>query len=160
MDSPKVYVGLGEPWWLQTCPWFLHMDNVWGKKPIRFISRNMFFSSENWIDILAVVSFSTTTVGSIVVARMTDYLKGHMKITIFCLLAAAGLVFTVLSLVCLGVSNIIIRLLSNRKLFRLLFLHHSWPLRYPYSSCLSWATVSANPVVLYSWSFVSRFVIL
>ena len=56
-------------------------------------------------DILAVVSFSTITVGSIVVACMTDYLKGHMKFTICCLLAAAGVVFTLLSLVCIGVSK-------------------------------------------------------
>ena len=59
--------------------------------------------SENWIDILAVVSFSITTVCSIIIARMTDYLKGHMKITIIILLAGAGVVYTLLSLVCIGV---------------------------------------------------------
>ena len=64
-----------------------------------------FVSSEAWIDMLAVVSFLVTTVGSIVVARMTDYLKGHMKITIATLIAGAGLVYTILSLVCIGVRD-------------------------------------------------------
>ena len=59
--------------------------------------------SENWIDILAVTSFSITTIGSIAVARLTDYLKSHMRIIIFILLAGAGVVYTLLSLVCIGV---------------------------------------------------------
>ena len=59
--------------------------------------------SENWIDLLAVASFSITTVGCIALARITDYLRGHMKIIIFILLAGAGVVYSILSLVCIGV---------------------------------------------------------
>ena len=66
----------------------------------QFLFLNTYFVIENWISILAIVSFSTTTVGSIEVARMTDYLKGHMKITNFYLFAGA-----LLSLVCIGVSK-------------------------------------------------------
>ena len=52
---------------------------------------------------LAVISTVATVITSILGARLTDQLKGYMKISIICLLSSAGVVYTVLSLVSLEV---------------------------------------------------------
>ena len=59
--------------------------------------------SEQWIDVLALVSSFSCTVIAILTARMTDTLRGHMKISILVLLSLATIVFTALSLVSLKV---------------------------------------------------------
>ena len=62
--------------------------------------------SEGWINILALVSRLCMTSFSILLARFTDILRGHMKITIMVQLALATLIYTLLSLVTLGVKSI------------------------------------------------------
>ena len=59
--------------------------------------------TEEWIDVLAVVSSFSCTMTGILAARLTDRARGHMKTSVtFLLILATGL-FTLLSLVSLKV---------------------------------------------------------
>merc|ERR1719412_3455617 len=62
--------------------------------------------TEQWVDTLAVVSSLTCNAMGIAAARVTDTLRGHMKVSIIGCLALATLTFTALSLVSLGVFHI------------------------------------------------------
>merc|ERR1711892_5198 len=59
--------------------------------------------SEEWINILALVSRLSMMTFSIFLARLTDILRGHMKLTIMVQLGCATVVYTFLSLVTIGV---------------------------------------------------------
>ncbi len=59
--------------------------------------------TEEWIDVLAVVSSFSCTMTGILAARMTDRARGHMKTSITSLLFLATVLFTLLSLVSLKV---------------------------------------------------------
>ena len=59
--------------------------------------------TEEWIDVLAVVSSFSCTMTGILAARMTDRARGHMKTSITSLLFVATGLFTLLSLVSLKV---------------------------------------------------------
>ena len=59
--------------------------------------------TEEWIDVLAVVSSFSCTMTGILAARMTDRARGHMKTSITSLLFVATVLFTLLSLVSLKV---------------------------------------------------------
>ena len=59
--------------------------------------------TEEWIDVLAVVSSFSCTMTGILAARMTDRARGHMKTSIISLLFLATGLFTLLSLVSLKV---------------------------------------------------------
>ena len=61
--------------------------------------------SEQWIDVLAMVSSTVCTALAILAARLTDTLRGHMKVSIMTLLILATAVFTALSLVSLKVKQ-------------------------------------------------------
>ena len=61
--------------------------------------------SEQWIDVLAMVSSTVVTILAIMAARLTDQLRGHMKTSILLLLSLATAAFTCLSLVSLQVNN-------------------------------------------------------
>ena len=62
--------------------------------------------SEQWIDVLAMVSSTVCTCMAILAARLTDTLRGHMKVSIMTLLILATATFTALSLVSLKVHHI------------------------------------------------------
>ena len=59
--------------------------------------------TEEWIDVLAVVSSFSCTMTGILAARLTDRARGHMKTSITTLLFLATGLFTLLSLVSLKV---------------------------------------------------------
>ena len=59
--------------------------------------------SEEWINIVALVSRLSMMTWSICLARLTDILRGHMKITIIVQMGIAATIYTFLTLVTTGV---------------------------------------------------------
>ena len=55
--------------------------------------------SQQWVDVLGMVGSLSNTCTAIAAARLTDKLRGHMKISIFILLSLASILFTGLTLV-------------------------------------------------------------
>ena len=62
--------------------------------------------SEEWINIVALVSRLSMMTWSICLARLTDILRGHMKITIIVQMTIASTIYTCLSLVTTGVGSV------------------------------------------------------
>ena len=55
--------------------------------------------SQQWVDVLGMVGSLSNTCTAIAAARLTDKLKGHMKVSILILLSLAATFFTGLTLV-------------------------------------------------------------
>jgi hypothetical protein len=59
--------------------------------------------SETWVNVLGIVAVLVSAVVSILVGMANDMIKGQLKATILGLLSSGGLVFGLLSLICLKV---------------------------------------------------------
>ena len=55
--------------------------------------------SQQWVDVLGMVGSVCNTCTAIAAARLTDKLKGHMKVSVMILLSLAAIFFTGLTLV-------------------------------------------------------------
>ena len=59
--------------------------------------------SEAWVNELAIIACTVGVVIAILVGRLTDKIRGYMKVTIMTLLGLATVVFLILSLISLKV---------------------------------------------------------
>ena len=69
--------------------------------------------SQQWVDVLGMVGSLSNTCTAILAARITDKLRGHMKISIFILLSLASILFTGLTLVSVQVISTYLSYLAH-----------------------------------------------